>query len=345
LYKKVIDGDIRAAARLMRKADDRDSAVHAELTGLFPATGKAHVIGVTGNPGSGKSTLVDMLVKDLRARGKTVGVVAIDPSSPFTGGAILGDRIRMQRHFNDEGVFIRSLATRGHLGGLTRSTNDVVTIMDAMGYDCVIIETVGVGQDEVDVVKTAHTSVVVLVPGLGDDIQIMKAGLLEIADVFVVNKADRGGADRIVAELETVQHIVGQNAREYRPIPILKTVATSNTGITEMADAIVSHYTDLEDTGGLEMREEERLTEMIFSLVGETSRAYFRRQFDELDKGNKLTEKLVSRKASPYDVAEELLKGARMNEGQGPGAGSRDGKRQQTHHQDTKTPRTTKRVK
>ncbi len=289
----------------MRRADDRDPTAREELTGLFPHTGKAHVIGITGNPGAGKSTLVDMVVQDLRSRDLTVGVIAIDPSSPFTGGAILGDRIRMQRHSEDEGVFIRSLATRGHLGGLTRSTNDVVTIMDGMGFDVVIIETVGVGQDEVDIVKTAHTSVVVLVPGMGDEIQIMKAGILEIADIFVVNKSDRPGAERVMAELSTLQHIVHQEEEDL--VPVLKTVAPSNLGIRELGDAMVEHLARLERSGGKEKRDQIRLREIILSYVRESTQEQFNQRFKEFDSRENVSERLLARKVSPYEVAEQLL--------------------------------------
>jgi LAO/AO transport system kinase len=305
LHERIVKGDIRAAARLMRLADDRDPAAREELAGLFPHTGKAHVIGITGNPGSGKSTLVDMVVQDLRSRNLTVGVIAIDPSSPFTGGAILGDRIRMQRHSEDEGVFIRSLATRGHLGGLTRSTNDVVTIMDGMGFDVVIIETVGVGQDEVDIVKTAHTSVVVLVPGMGDEIQIMKAGILEIADIFVVNKSDRPGAERVMAELSSLQHIVHHDEEDL--IPVLKTVATSNVGIRELGDAMVEHLASLKRSGGKEERDQIRLREIILSYVRESTQEQFNQRYREFDERENVSARLLAREVSPYEVAEQLL--------------------------------------
>ena len=306
LFERVVQGDVRAASRLMRRADDRDLEVRAELAALFPHTGRAHIIGVTGNPGAGKSTLVDMLVKVYRDQEKRVGVVAIDPSSPFSGGAILGDRIRMQRHAEDEGVFIRSLATRGHLGGLTRSTNDVVTVMDAMGFDIVIIETVGVGQDEVDIVQTAHTSMVVLVPGMGDEIQIMKAGILEIADIFVVNKADRPGVERVIAELQTLQHILGQDGEQQ--IPVLKTVAPRNEGIRELAQAGEAHFDRLEKGGGKETREQNRLLSMVTSIVKETTIEHFMTRYKEADSRENLTRKLVARETSPYEVAETILK-------------------------------------
>jgi len=306
LYERVLQGDIRAAARLMRMADDREPSVPLELTKLFPHTGNAHIVGITGNPGSGKSTLVDMLVKVFRNSGKRVGVVAVDPSSPFTGGAILGDRIRMQRHAEDKGVFIRSLATRGHLGGLTRSTNDVITIMDALGFDVIIIETVGVGQDEVEIVKTAHTSVVVLVPGMGDEIQIMKAGILEIADIFAVNKADRPGAERVVAELETLQQILSHNSEQTR-VPVLRTVAPRNEGIEELAGHIEEHLESLHATGGWTGRDRARLFEIVNSIVRETTQRFFAEKFLRADSEMDLSGKLLARQVSPYEVADRLM--------------------------------------
>lgn len=306
LTDRILAGDIRAAARLMRLADDRDPAARTQLAALFPHTGRAHIVGITGNPGAGKSTLVDMLVKVFRSRGRTVGVVAIDPSSPFTGGAILGDRIRMQRHAEDPGVFIRSLATRGHLGGLTRSTSDVVTVLDAMGFDLVLIETVGVGQDEVDIVRNAHTSVVVLVPGLGDEIQIMKAGLLEIADIFSVNKADRPGVERVLAELETLQRIVAPDSQQC-VVPILKTVASRNEGITELADAVEQHGDSIRKSGTWERREGVRLSDVIHAILRERMTAEFETRLDDLERTTGLSRRLLSRTVSPYDVAEKLL--------------------------------------
>ncbi|MBI5610317.1 MAG: methylmalonyl Co-A mutase-associated GTPase MeaB, partial [Deltaproteobacteria bacterium] len=214
----VLAGDVRAAARLMRLLDDRDPSATEVLRKLYPHTGRARVLGITGNPGSGKSTLTSRLIGKYRALGLKVGVLAVDPSSPFSGGAILGDRIRMMEHAADPGVFIRSLATRGALGGLSRSTADSVHVLDAMGCDVVIIETVGVGQDEIDIVRTAETTVVVLVPGLGDDIQAIKAGILEIADIFVVNKADIDGAERTVADLRGLQMLLSEMPEWLPPI-------------------------------------------------------------------------------------------------------------------------------
>src|SRR5262249_45044745 len=201
LVDRVLAGEVRAASRLMRRIDDEDPAATADLQALFPRTGRAYVLGVTGSPGAGKSTLTDRVVARFRAQGKSVGVLAVDPTSPFSGGAILGDRIRMQDHASDPGVFIRSLATRGSLGGLSRATGDCIRVMDAMGKDVIVVETVGVGQDEIDIAQMAHTTLLVTVPGMGDDIQAIKAGILEVADVFIVNKADLDGADRTVREL------------------------------------------------------------------------------------------------------------------------------------------------
>jgi len=235
---QILAGDVPAGARLIRDLDDRRPEAIAIVKALYPHTGKAYVVGVTGNPGAGKSTLVDALIGHYRAAGETVGVIAIDPSSPFSGGALLGDRVRMQRHALDPGVFIRSVATRGHLGGLSRSTFDIGCVFDAMGFQRILIETVGVGQDEVDVMAAAHTTVVVSVPGLGDDIQAIKAGLLEIADVLVVNKADREGAERTARDLA---QMLGLRAASDHAVPVISTIATHARGITELAAAIEGH--------------------------------------------------------------------------------------------------------
>lgn len=244
MIDKILAGDVAEAARLIRDLDDRRPTALAAVKQLFPHTGKAYVVGVTGNPGAGKSTLVDALIAHYRAAGETVGVIAIDPSSPFSGGALLGDRVRMQRHALDPGVFIRSLATRGHLGGLSRSTFEVAHVLDAMGFTRILIETVGVGQDEVDVMTAAHTTVVVSVPGLGDDIQALKAGLLEVADVLAVNKADREGADRTAAELGRMLRLRAGRTHE---VAVVRTIATRGTaagsGVSELAGAIEAHRT------------------------------------------------------------------------------------------------------
>jgi LAO/AO transport system kinase len=257
LAARIRAGDVRAAATLMRAIEDQldahdpragvdDSFTDQVLAQLYPHSGGAFVVGITGPPGAGKSSLVDALIGRFRARGERVGVIAIDPTSPFSGGAVLGDRIRMQRHALDDGVFIRSLATRGQLGGLSRAAADVVTVMAALGQQVVLVETVGVGQDEVDIAQLADVVAVVLVPGLGDDVQAIKAGLLEIADLFVVNKADREGADKVVADLAAMLALGSPGAGSGRPGPreILTTVATSGQGLDVLEAALLRHRAD-----------------------------------------------------------------------------------------------------
>ncbi|HEY67374.1 MAG TPA: methylmalonyl Co-A mutase-associated GTPase MeaB, partial [Thermoflexia bacterium] len=244
LVEKALAGNRYALARLISLIEDNGTEARAALAALYPHTGQAHVVGVTGAPGTGKSTLVNELTKVLRAQGTTVGIVAVDPSSPFSGGALLGDRVRMRDLAGDQGVFIRSMATRGSLGGLARATSDVVKVLDAVGFSVVLVETVGAGQAEVDIARTAHTTVVVEAPGLGDEVQALKAGLLEIADVLVVNKADRPGAAQTARALEMVinRNAVrgGADDNAWRP-PILKTIALDGSGVPEVLEAIVGH--------------------------------------------------------------------------------------------------------
>jgi len=232
VVKKIVSGDVRAAARLIRDIDDGVPGTREILKALYRHTGKACIIGITGAPGVGKSTLVDQMVRGLRAKGKTAGVLAVDPTSPFSGGAILGDRVRMQRHSLDEGVFIRSLATRGQFGGITQSTRSAMDVMDAMGKDYIIVETVGVGQDEIDIAKSAHVTVIVVVPGMGDHIQAIKAGIFEVGDIFVINKADRPDAEKTMSDLMAMFDIAKKRSkkRNWEP-PILMTQAASNKGI------------------------------------------------------------------------------------------------------------------
>ena len=306
LADRVLQGDVRAAARLMRLIDDAQPAAEGELRVLFPSTGRAQLIGITGNPGAGKSTLVDRLIAHLRGMGKTVGVVAVDPTSPFTGGAILGDRIRMQDHALDPGVFIRSLATRGQLGGLSRATGNCVRVLDAMGKDVVIVETVGVGQDEVEVCRLAHTTVVVVVPGLGDDIQAIKAGILEVADLFCVNKADREGADRTVRDLRQMLEL---SATE-REVAIVKCVASQGEGIGELWDAIEAHYRFLQGGPGLLQRETQRARfELIEILRDRMLRAAVERLTAQGAHLDELALRIARRDLDPYSVAEEAARG------------------------------------
>jgi LAO/AO transport system kinase len=233
----VVEGDVRSVARALTLVESERTPGEALIGRIFRRTGRALVVGVTGPPGAGKSSLVDRMTALLRQSGRRVGIIAVDPSSPFTGGALLGDRIRMQAHAGDAGVFIRSMATRGHLGGLSAATGDAVLVLDAAGYDPVIVETVGVGQDEVDIARAADVSIVVLAPGAGDDVQALKAGLMEIADIFVVNKADRDGADRTAAEIEAMLGLRPAAAGEWRP-PVIRTVATTGDGVPALAAAI-----------------------------------------------------------------------------------------------------------
>jgi LAO/AO transport system kinase len=306
----VLRGEVRAAARLMRLIDDAQPAAEAELRALFPKTGRAQLVGITGNPGAGKSTLVDRLIAHLRSLNKTVGVLAVDPTSPFTGGAILGDRIRMQDHALDTGVFIRSLATRGQLGGLSRATSDCARVLDAMGKDVILIETVGVGQDEVEICRLAHTTVVVVVPGLGDDIQAIKAGILEVADLFVVNKADREGADRTVRDLRSMLELSQAKAgKDDFDIQILKCVASRDEGVKEVWGAIETHHRHLQQGGGLLERETLRArTELLEILRERLLREAVARLAQQGARLDDLALRIARREVDPYTVAEEAVR-------------------------------------
>ena len=268
--ERVKAGDVRTVARLIRDIDDGMPGVKKTLKELYPYTGKAHVIGITGSPGVGKSTLVDQMINHLRKKGKTVGTLAIDPTSPFSGGAILGDRVRMQRHALDQGVYIRSMATRGHFGGLTHSTRSAIDVLDAMGKDYIIVETVGVGQDEVDVVKTAHTTIIVLVPGMGDDIQAIKAGILEIGDIFVINKSDREGTDKTLSDIRAMIEMDPDKYADgkWKP-PIIKTQAIFDKGVSEFLKEIDKHWEYLKEScGGKVLRKtREKVNDELAELI------------------------------------------------------------------------------
>ena len=306
LAKRILEGDIRAASRLMRDIDDRIPSAVESLKELYPKTGRAYIVGITGPPGSGKSTIVDKMVDILRKEGKSVGIVAVDPSSPFSGGAILGDRIRMQRHATDEGVFIRSLATRGCLGGLSRSTQDIINVMDAMGKDIILVETVGVGQDEVEIVNTAHTSIVVLVPGSGDDIQAIKAGIIEIGDLFVVNKCDRDGADKVERDLRMVLEIGRKREDGWEPL-IFKTEATLGKGIFGLVYGIYRHKQALDQGQGFEKKLRERAKTTFLEILKTEATSHYIEKIEKAGEWNKIIDDLMHRRTDPYSVAEKII--------------------------------------
>lgn len=305
LAEEVLKGNRRAAAKLITQVENGNPEAVAALAKIYPHTGSAHIIGVTGPPGSGKSTLVKQLVKEFRARNKRVGVVAVDPTSPFTGGALLGDRIRMQELSGDPGVFIRSMASRGNLGGLARGTADAVKVLDALGCEIIIIETVGAGQSEVDIARNAHTVLVVEVPGMGDEIQVIKAGILEIADVFVVNKADRDGADHVVAELETML-LMAPDCRNWTP-PVLKAISTTAEGVKEVADKIEDHARFLAESGELQKRNEENLRRELLKIL----KAEFADELVRLvarERIEQIVNRVIQRQIDPASGARELLR-------------------------------------
>src|SRR5437762_1273086 len=307
LAERVLAGDSRAIARAISIIENEDPQASALVRAIFAKTGRAYVIGVTGPPGAGKSTLVDRMTTELRGAGQSVGIVAVDPTSPFSGGALLGDRVRMGAHFGDEGVFIRSMATRGHLGGLARATSDVALVLDAAGKDIVRIETVGVGQDEVDIVRTADVSIVVLVPGTGDEVQALKAGIMEIADIFVINKADRDGADRLAQSVAAMLALQTFQPGDWRP-PILKTEATTGTGVPELIAAVVTFRAHSEAARATRRRarQEYRLRDLLshrfLQLVDETLPA------GELQR---VIDGIADRRVDPYSAAADIMRQVR----------------------------------
>jgi LAO/AO transport system kinase len=305
LVERIAAGDTRAVARAISKVEDLSKDAAQLMKKIFPLTGRGLVIGITGAPGAGKSSLVDKLALHYRRQGERVGIVAVDPSSPFSGGAILGDRIRMQTLGLDSGVFIRSMATRGNLGGLARSTVDAVSILDAGGYGKIIIETVGVGQDEVEVVKAADISVVVLVPGMGDDIQAIKAGIMEIGDVFVINKADREGVLTTEKELEALLSLAGRDD-SWEP-PIIKTVAIESKGIQELATAIERYRTFNLQTKSGEGRRRAIARWRILELLRERLVAQTLESDSATAKLDQLAGEVATRQRDPYSAVEELL--------------------------------------
>ena len=305
LTEGVLSGDYRSLAKAMSLIEREDPAAERVLADVYGSTGNARIVGITGPPGAGKSTLVSGMAKHYRRQHKRIGIVAVDPTSPFSGGAILGDRIRMAELYTDRGVFIRSMATRGFMGGLAKATNDVVDLLDAAGFDMVLVETVGVGQDEVEVIRTVQTNVVVLVPGMGDDIQAIKAGIMEIGDIFVVNKADRPGADKTVTEVTMMMSLVEEHG-DWLP-PIVKTIASRGEGIAELDDALQKHFAYLAASGELDRRNRERVRIRIETLlkekfmgrlIGETlSEADYARIVDDV----------LGKRSNPHDAADDVL--------------------------------------
>jgi len=304
LVSGALSGSVRALAKLITLVENEMPGAVEALQQLYPRTGHAYIVGITGPPGSGKSTLTDKITKELRKKGYTVGIVAVDPTSPFSGGALLGDRLRMQDITNDEGVFVRSMATRGTLGGLSRATADTVKILDAFGKDFILIETVGVGQDEVDIAKTADTTLLISVPGLGDEIQALKAGIMEIGDIFVVNKSDREGADRLVTELSLMLDL-NPAMGPWRP-PIVKIVATLGEGILDLTEKIWKHRQFLQEGSGLLRKRNERAKQEILNLIeGEVSK-YIHKMLKYDVTFDEVIEQVVARKKDPYSYAQKV---------------------------------------
>ena len=310
IIKKICEGDVRSASRLIRDIEDKLPSAKAKIKKLYAHTGKSFIIGITGAPGAGKSTLTDALITEFRKQHKTVGILAVDPTSPFTGGAILGDRIRMQRHAEDSGVFIRSLATRGALGGLSGAAGNAIHVMEAMGKDIIIVETVGIGQQEIDIVNHAHSIVVVLVPGMGDEIQTMKAGLMEIADVFVVNKANRTGAKQLQMELASMLNLSPKTADGWKPPIVMIGDAFDPTAFAEdtaqLAKKIGAHHIYLQQSGKFNERMHRKAMAEIKDALSSCLLEPVLHSVIKSGELEKYSEDIKNRKADPYSVAEEI---------------------------------------
>jgi len=304
LIKRALSADPLAIAKLITLVENGGEEKIEVLRELYPFMGKAHYIGITGAPGVGKSTLIDKLISQLRSEGSRVGVIAVDPSSPFTGGAFLGDRLRMQRHATDPGVFIRSMGSRGALGGLAKATADVSKVLDACGFDYVIVETVGAGQNEVDIIKTADTVILVLVPGLGDDVQIIKAGIMEIGDIFVINKSDKDGAQRLAKEVEMWMEF-GYKDKNWKP-PVVMTIAEDGTGVDKLVAEIKRHVSYLRESGEIKIRRKSRVLEEINLALEEVLRKHVNRVVGE-ETLNNYVDLILEGKLDLYTVVEEIV--------------------------------------